>query len=233
MGLGGCGASDDTIYPSLGRADPADQPNAREQLSCAEDALPYAIEIRSFEPGAGSGFGADKLPQVVLGAPRGGSATSGSLDVLSLGHGGVIVLGFGNREVLDGPGADFVIFENAFFVGGDESQVWSEPGLVSVSGDGETWRDFPCDPSDVDNLDNECAGMSPSLAFDACEHLELSAEIVGGDAYDLASLGVGSIRFIRITDASENSADSVAGTTVGFDLDAVGLINWRGISVGE
>src|SRR5262245_34625287 len=59
------------------------------------DELPYAREIVSFEPGKGAGFGEDRLPEVVLGPPSGRGERQGSLNVLSLGRKGSIVLGFG------------------------------------------------------------------------------------------------------------------------------------------
>jgi len=54
----------------------------------------------------------------VLGPPR-GKPGAGSLHVLSLGVGGEIVLGFGG-SIVDGDGPDFVVFENAFFIDGDD-----------------------------------------------------------------------------------------------------------------
>src|SRR5438309_1685943 len=55
---------------------------------------PFADRVVSFNPGAHAGFGQDGLPGVVLGPPRGGGDGMGSLDVLSLGREGTLVLEF-------------------------------------------------------------------------------------------------------------------------------------------
>jgi hypothetical protein len=160
--------------------------------------LPYASEVVRFEPGEEAGYGDEKLPDVVLGPPKGKGLQAGSLDVLSLGKGGSIELGFGTGVIVDVEGPDFVVFENAFWPGGDATAVFAEVGAVSVSEDGETWLEFPCDA--------EGDGEGPSA--------------VGGDAFDLADVGLGSARFVRILDRSHAGASPSAG----FDLDAVGVV---------
>jgi len=96
----------------------------------------FASGVVSFEPGECGGFGVPGLPEIVLGPPVGGGTLLGGLDVVSLGRGGSIVLSFGPTEIIDGPGADFVVFENAFFAGGDPEQPFAELAEVSVSQDG-------------------------------------------------------------------------------------------------
>jgi hypothetical protein len=54
-------------------------------------------------------------PGIVLGPPGNATPTTGSLTVLSLGHGGSITLAFTDNEIVDGPGPDFIVFENPFF----------------------------------------------------------------------------------------------------------------------
>ena len=54
-------------------------------------------------------------PGIVFGPPGNATPTTGSLDVLSLGHGGSITLAFTDNEIVDGPGPDFIVFENPFF----------------------------------------------------------------------------------------------------------------------
>src|SRR5207248_2138944 len=68
---------------------------------------PFVDRIVSFEPGEGAGFGKDKLPEIVLGAPRGHGKLEPSDHVLSLGKGGKITLEFVDNEVFDGDGPDF------------------------------------------------------------------------------------------------------------------------------
>jgi len=178
--------------------------------------LPYAVSVERFEAGANAGFGADDFPEVVLGPP------GGSLDVLSLGVGGDIVLGLGDRDMIDGPGADFVVFENPFYVSGDPTQVFAELAEVSVSLDGSSWSTFTCDvEGDGMGRFPGCAGWTPTAAYDAEALIPLDPAVSGGDAFDLAELGVERARFVRIRDLAEEGA----GNSGGFDLDAVGAVH--------
>jgi len=185
-------------------------------------ALPYASSIVSFEPGDAAGFGQDKLPDVVLGPPSGKGTGAGSLEVLSLGKGGSIVLGFEPFAIVDGEGPDFVVFENPFWPGGDPAAVFAEPGVVSVSENGDDWLAFPCD-SAGDGAGNfsGCAGVTPTEAYDANTLVPLDPKLTGGDAFDLADVGLARARFVRIEDASGMGQAPSAG----FDLDAVGAVN--------
>lgn len=182
--------------------------------------LPYASSVVSFEPGDEAGFGEHDLPDVVLGPPEGGGTQAGSLDVLSLGKGGSIVLGFEPYAIVDGDGADLVIFENAFWPGGDPTAVFAEPGEVSVSEDGEEWHAFPCDEQgDGDGHFAGCAGVTPTEKYDAKSLVPLDPAASGGDAFDLAELGLERVRFVKIRDRS----NAGAAPSAGFDLDAVGI----------
>jgi hypothetical protein len=204
----GCGAEDEQAGRDL--ADDAVVPGAV-----------YAASVESFTPGDHAGFGQGKFPDVVLGPPRGEGTTRGSLDVLSLGVGGEIVLGFGAHTIVDGEGPDFIVFENAFWAGGDPTRVFEDLGEVSVSEDGETWHTFPCDKKgDGAKSYPGCAGWRPTLMYDLRLSL-LDPEITGGDPFDLADLGLVRARFVRIRDL----ATSGAGNNAGFDLDAIGLIH--------
>ena len=199
-------------------------PPAQEALSPTSD-LPYASEVIDFGPGPGAGYGQDRLPNVVLGPPQGKGTAAGSADVLSLGAGGEIVLGFAPRLATDGPGPDLVVFENAFWAGGDPTQPFAEPAEVAVSADGETWHAFPCDPEgDGAHAWPGCAGWRPTLAYDPEELLPLDPEATGGDPFDLADLGLEEARYVRIRDLS--AAEGAASPSAGFDLDAVGLISF-------
>ena len=186
--------------------------------------LPYAREVISFEPGEGAGYGASLLPDIVLGPPTGRGTMSASLDVLSLGGGGEIVLGFGGREIINGEGVDFLVFENPFWVQGEPEQVFAELGEVSVSLDGESWYTFPCEYSPDDPPPYQgCAGWSPTLAYDAFQEVPLVWERAGGDGFDLSQVGLDRARYVRIRDVwGLGDAPSQ-----GFDLDAVGLIHFE------
>lgn len=204
----------------------ADLADAADGAVVCEKALPYASEVVSFTVGSNAGFGEEKLPAVVLGPPTAGPPSVGSLDVLSLGVGGEIVMGFGDRMIEDGPGADFIVWENAFWISGDPQNIFAELGEVAVSMDGETWTSFPCDPERAEGFDPGCAGWRPRQDFDVCSTVSLIAEDVGGDPFDLADIGVTSARFVRIRDrAVEGAPMKDAPPLAGFDLDAVGIIH--------
>lgn len=188
-------------------------------LACdgADEPGPYASELVSFSAGPGAGFGQSRLPEVVLGPPVILSPAQGSTDVLSLGRGGEVVLGFSGRTVVDGPGADLIVFENAFFIGGDPSLVFAELGEVSVSMDGQTWAVFPC------GADGEgCAGQTPGQPHDATAPGPLDPSLTGGDAFDLAEVGLAEARWVRIRDLGTGGEAPSAG----FDLDAVGAVHF-------
>jgi hypothetical protein len=164
----------------------------------------FADAVVSFKPGLGAGFGQEELPDVVLGPPQGTGNGMGSLHVLSLGKEGEIVLEFQDMPPIDGPGADFIVFENPF-------PGWVETGIV--------WNEFPCETNRKARVFNGCAGVTPVLA-NGVETVDATNS--GGDAFDLAELGLSSARFVRIRDSGQNT---YAGTSGGFDLDAVGVIH--------
>lgn len=175
----------------------------------------FATDVVSFSPGANAGFGQNKMPDVVLGSPKGKGDKAGSLDVVSLGREGEIVLGFGEHGIVDGEGPDLLVFENAF-VG------FIETGIVSASEDGETWHEWPCDPEDVEGDYPGCAGVSPVYASATNDIDPTDPASAGGDAFDLADIGLKKARFIRIRDSGFNMYEGNSG---GFDLDAIVVIN--------
>lgn len=175
----------------------------------------FADAIESFTPGAFAGFGQDKLPDVVLGPPTGGEGGNASLDVLSLGEGGVIILRFDDIGLIDGEGPDLLVFENPF-------TGWYEPGVVGVSEDGVTFVEWPCDATNADEDYPGCAGVGlvyshPDNGIDPTD-----PAVAGGDAFDLAEIGVTRARFVRVR---EPGTGSYEGTSAGFDLDAVAVVN--------
>ncbi len=174
----------------------------------------FVTEVVEVTYGPDQNFGRSQMPEVVYGPPRGGGAMSGSLDVVSLGNGGAITVGFDeNQSIVNGPGVDFIVFENAFETGGE---VFAELATVAVSEDGETWQAFPCDA--VAPPYGSCAGHRPVM-LDG-EEGPIDPNTAGGDAFDLADLGVPSARFVRITDRPD-----IQGLAGVFDLDAVGIVN--------
>ncbi len=175
----------------------------------------YAADIVDFSPGEGAGFGQDRLPDVVLGPPQGAPEGRGATDVLSLGTFGSITVALAER-VLDAPGlAELVVFENPFVIAGTDV-VYAEWGEVAVSDDGETFIPFPCDA----NTGEGCAGRTPVGE-------EGSLLERGGDPFDLSDIGLGAVRYVRISDVGAPARPLGAGAD-GFDLDGVGAVNIHG-----
>ena len=191
-------------------------------------ATAFATGVASVVPGSCGGFASDQLPGIVVGPPVGGGGNQGGLDVYSLGNGGSIVLTFGdvagNHAIVDGPGDDFVVFENAFFIGGNPGAVYAEPGEVAVSEDGVVWKSLACDGK---RPYTNCAGIKPVFAGPTATVSPLDPAAAGGDRFDLAAFGLPRARFVKITDRTtqpctpgENQA-----TTNGFDLGGVAVLH--------
>jgi len=189
-------------------------------------------------------------PGIVIGPPGNATPTTGSLAVMSLGHGGRITLEFTDNTIVDGPGPDFIVFENPFFCtavplsDADPWSVFAEPGIVEASDDGVDWRMFPYDAQALSQVVSLCTdktllgrlvglmGITPSftgnwtvpddpLVFDPLSPGGVSGH--GGDAFDLATVGLSRARFVRITDP--NLAIGIPGSSEGLDLDGVVAIH--------
>lgn len=198
-----------------GSATAADAAGADQGGDAAKGPNPFADRVVTFHPGKGSGYGQNKMPGVVLGAPDGNGAQGGSLDVVSLGQEGTIVLAFDDVGLVDGPGPDLLVFENAF-------SSWVETGFVAVSEDGETWHEWPCAVTDVAGGYPGCAGVHPVFASLDNGIDPTDPAVAGGDAFDLHDLGITHARFVRIRDSGANHYDAPSG---GFDLDAVAVVH--------
>jgi hypothetical protein len=183
------------------------------------DVRRFAARVVSFEPGDGAGFGQDRLPDVVLGPPHGKGTDAGGFDVLSLGQAGVVVLELGGA-VIDGPGADLVVFENAFR--GPDGAMFTETGVVGASTDGVTFVDWPCDADDAARTFVGCAGVHPVLSSPDDGPDPLDPAVSGGDAFDLSAIGLSTARFVRVRDSGLNPSLAPSG---GFDLDAVSVVH--------
>ena len=197
--------------------------------------------------GDGGGFNADLLPDVVLGPPRGGGLFAGSNDVVSLGRGGSITLAFTEAAIVDGPGPDLIVFENAFLTaaGTLTGTPFAEPATVAVSANGVDFVAFPCDMADADGFFPGCAGIFPVFAnaddpsapdpamptgvgIGALVGVPISTPPpagAGGDAFDLAQIGMASARFVRIV-SGPGALPAFEGKA-GFDLDAIIALNWQ------
>ncbi|MBT3235589.1 MAG: hypothetical protein HN353_06540 [Bdellovibrionales bacterium] len=128
---------------------------------------------------------------------------------ISLGHGGEIVLAVkkGGR-IFDNEGADFVIYENPMRIPGvGIYQEFAHVGVASADAPQKFYW-FHCNPKEGQIFG--CAGVVPTDE--------------GGDAFDLAILGLKDISYIKIKDTNLNFNNS-GKNTEGFDLDAIKLIN--------
>ena len=92
----------------------------------------YATQVMEYKPAPGQFVNNYGDSGDALGAPDGSVVTLG-------GFGGSITLRL-STPVTDIPGeADFVIWGNAFYIGGETRSRWAEPGLIEVSPDNATW----------------------------------------------------------------------------------------------
>ncbi len=202
----------------------------KEATEAPPDSGGWAAEVIDVTYGEDAGFGQGLMPGVVLGPPKGGGSYMGSLDVLSLGVGGSITLGFGQDAcVVNGVGDDLVVLENVFYVAGDGSNRFIETARVAVSQDGKDFVEFPTEvdeslpPGDPERYSG-FAGVEPVVDGD-------SPATDGGDRFDLDQVGLPWIRYVRITDTAGDPWDAgdefgMGYGKAGFDLDAVGAIHF-------
>jgi hypothetical protein len=162
----------------------------------------YAAQVVDYSPGPGTAPFDDPLS--ALDGPGGYGSSDGSLEVVTLGLQGSITLGF-DRDgqslvIADGPGADFIVFENAFSMTGT-GLTFAELIRVQVSSDGTHFAEFPvsCDvPGPVGPYEALDAGrvrgfagvtpvradvLNPDNPYDPYD-----PAAAGGDAFDLADL---------------------------------------------
>lgn len=251
----------------LGRAVAPILPFSRGRASPGVSADPYADAVKVFRPLSGGGHGAGFLPHNVTGPPDGrGTYAPASMagEVLSLhardaeftlspeAAGGSVVLAFEDNIVELGPGEDFSVFENVFFVGGDPNRRFMEPAIVSVALFEGEWFRFPIDvvppagptstPVEMDPFyyNRGFAGRNATTGDDPTDPTRS-----GGDAFDIDQLGVVGltwIRYIRIQSTGHQAIrDDFGGDPVrhldmlgsisgegssGFDLDAVSAVNY-------
>ena len=192
-----------------------DSRNDSDDTAPPTESWPFVEAVESYLPGTGAGFGQDQFPDVVYGPPEAPGNGGGSLDVLSLGQEGSIVVTFRALDLIDGPGADLLVFENPF-VG------WAETGVVGVSSDGQTWTEWPCDAENEAEGYPGCAGVALVYANSTNGVDATDPDAAGGDRFDLGDIGVAQARYVRVRDSGANSYDGVSG---GFDLDAIAVIH--------
>lgn len=240
--LAGCTATDDDDSALLA-GDSGDDDSAEPWApSLCAWALEAACADSWEAPGAtGEGFGD---PFGVVNGVRGGGVGAGSFDVYSLTYldRPQIVLSWSGRVVLNGPGVDFVVFENAFEVTGPDDR-FMDPVLVEVSADGQEWVAFEHGFSGPDpeawSSDPAhwwgFAGLSPVLLHEEDNPVDpVDPAVAGGDGFDLDDLPAAGetikqvgARYVRLTSAAvvENPASGAPYphelTADGADLDGV------------
>lgn len=202
----------------------------------------WANRVESFNPGS-QDLSNGPLPLSSFGQPENslGTAEGNSADVVSLGDGGSITVGF-VFPLMDGPGPDFAIFENSF------SDDFLEFAHVEVSTDGITFVRFPSHslvPTDLQTpgFGSTSTGLIHNLAGKYRQGYGTPFDL--SDLADSSGINLDSINFVRIVDVV-GSIDPAFGTmdsqgnlindpfptpfeSSGFDLDAIGVIHVNGV----
>ena len=167
-----------------------------------EDERASLADVVVDAPGAGTAEFRD--PALAINGVRGAGNENGRREVFSLGtrvepadeadaH---LTLAWSGRVVVDGPGADFAVFENAFAPELDRHH-FVEPAIVELSVDGETWVAMPHDylaPDEAGYSDDPShwrgfAGIQPVYLHEEENPVDpMDAALAGGDHFDLADL---------------------------------------------
>jgi hypothetical protein len=124
---------------------------------------------------------------------------SGETGVFSIGYeAGVnnyVTVRWSERVVVDGPGTDFVLFENGFSI--DEENVFMDQAVVFLSRDGVSWVPFPHDYVALDETEYS-SRPDDWIGFGGVQPVRLHEEnnpvhpfdnvAAGGDHFDMADL---------------------------------------------
>lgn len=216
----------------------------------------FATSVAQYSPGpnANPSF---VDPTRALGGPQGGGLAGGGLDIVALGVGGTLTLGF-DVTIVDGPGADLTVSENGFTFGGPSS-VFAEVALVEVSTDGVNFVRFPTrysgpvgplppfGSSDMGTFGGLCGGLPVVANVQSGLVDPFDPVVSGGEALDLAELAndpavvnglvdLQAIHFVRLVDVPEgvfldsfgNTIWDHGGATGSADIDAVTAIHYAG-----
>ena len=245
LGALGCSAGSAGALPDAGDLDLGAPPPAYVDGGAADASWPavdggfvvgdagvvrsdrFITKLVSAEYGPCAGFGQALVPDIIEGPPVGGGTAMGSLDVLSLGNGGSIVVSFEPNAIVDGPGPDFIVFENPFLYG-SPPHPYAEPGQVSVSDDGVTWLAYACTATNASGPPyGTCAGWNPVFSNPSNGISPFDVSRAGGEAFDLKDLGLTHARYVKIVDQGGEACPSTGlkPTNNGFDLDAIAIVN--------
>jgi hypothetical protein len=199
----------------------AGQPGSTAVAAASPAIQAWASNVVSYAPGTyvDAGF---QTPLKALG-PAGnsdGGNAGFTFDIVSLGRGGSITLGFAD-PIFDGPGFDFAVFENAF------NDTFLELAYVEVSSDGSNFFAFPAFSltplpvsafGAVDTTNIEGVGGKYRAGYGAPFDL---AQLAGTPGLDVYNVG-----FVRILDiVGDGSAPN--------DLTPQALADWLGVPLAS
>ena len=206
----------------------------------------WANAVTSYAPAPGVA-GAWANSSFTLGAVSGDHFDVASLgDLASGGTPGRLTLHFAN-PIRNLSGADFTVFENAFFQGTGAASLFAEFAYVEVSADGVNFVRFPARSLTAAAV-GQYGTIDPTNVFNlAGKHVNAFGNS-WGTPFDLADVGLASVSYVRFVDIPGNgtSLDSLnqpiydAWVTIGSggaDIEAVGAISrlmtfpvWPGLS---
>lgn len=188
----------------------------------------HATRVEGYAPGTGGGI---FDPNLALGGPRGQAGT----DVTSLGEGGSLTLGF-DVTLTDGPGIDFVAFENGFVFPTGSTRVFGEVAYVEVSSNGTDFARFPVGYAGP-------AGQLPAFGTEPmgtwagfCGGMPVLADVVmnaidtanvaraGGDGFDLADLANDPLVLAGTVDLTAITRVRFVDCVAGMDRDRFGRL---------
>ncbi len=190
----------------------------------------YASFVAAFNQGPGTGI---FTTANILGGPTGQGFNSGSLDILTLGQGGSVTLGF-SSPIRDGRGVDFTVFENGFEF--PTQWVFSEVAYVEVSTNGVDFVRFPSrfqGPNTPLSLFQTLpmgsyaglAGSLPVVANVMTGFVDpLNPVYSGGDAFDLEDLAAEPAVLAGLVDLQNVNFVRLVDVVAGLDLDSAGAI---------
>ena len=180
----------------------------------------------------GSNYASFGTPEEAL-----GEAEGNSMNIVSLGDGGMATLTFA-KPIRNGEGHDFCVFENGF------SDTYLELAFVEVSSDGSRFVRFPA--ISLTQTDTQIDGFG---SLDATKIHNLAGKYRQGygtpfdleDLIDSADIDLNNITHVRIIDvvgsinplytrydSQGNTINDLFNTPFssgGFDLDAIGVIH--------